>query len=70
MRAKATCQAAGRSCQVICKRVPPGAGFEGMEVHGEQPRFRTVWEGQSLSTDRPGEVIGEGAASVTMETGI
>ena len=70
MGAKATCQAASRTCRVIYKRVPHSNGFENMMVHGSQPRFGTLWDGQSLPEDRPGEAIGEGAASVTMETGI
>lgn len=49
---------------------PQGIGFEGMKGHEEQPRFGTMWQGQSLPEDRPDEAIGEGDASVTMETGI
>lgn len=39
-----------------------------MKGHGEQPRLGIVWQSQSHPEEGPGEAVGKGAASFTVET--
>lgn len=68
--ANATGQAASRTCQVICKSFPESLDFESMKGDEKQPRLGIVWQCQSDPEERPGEAIGEGTASVTVDTDI